>query len=370
MQKEVPFFNYSALFKSRKQEFLDTMTDVLERGAFIMQRDLKEFEQNLAEFSGCKYAFGVADGTEAILIALRASGVEPGDEVILPSHTFVATAQAVYNAGAKPVLAEVGSDHMLDADDVEKRITSKTKAILPVQLNGRTCNMEKLAAVAKKYGLLIVEDAAQALGSKFKGQCAGTIGSAGTISFYPAKTLGSFGDAGAVLTNDDKVADIVMKLRDHGRGEDGEIVMWGYNSRMDNMQAAILNLKLKTYREDLNKRREIAARYQNNLGDLAQLKLPPAPEENGDHWDIYQNYEIEADNRDDLKKYLEENGVRTIVQWGGKAVHQWEALGFDGSTLQNTTHMFKRCLLIPMHTFLTNDDVDYVCNKIRTFYNH
>lgn len=369
MERQIPFFNYPAIFKSRKEEFLSTMTDVLERGAFIMQRDLEEFENNLAEFSGCKYAYGVADGTEAILLALLASGIKAGDEVILPSHTFVATAQAVHNIGATPVLADCGTDHMLSPESVEKKITSKTTAILPVQLNGRVCNMEKLQALATKHGLKIIEDAAQALGAKFKDQCAGTFGSAGTISFYPAKTLGSFGDAGAVLTNDSDVADMVMKLRDHGRGPDGEIVMWGYNSRMDNLQAAILNMKLKYYNEDLNKRREIAARYQKNMGDMAQLLLPPGPEADANHWDIYQNYEIEADDRDGLKDYLEKNGVRTIIQWGGKAVHQWKNLGFSADGLEYTEKMFKRCLLIPMHTFLSDDDVDYISDKIRAYYN-
>lgn len=369
MERQIPFFNYPALFTSRKEELLNTMTDVLERGAFIMQRDLEEFEKNLAEFSSCKYAYGVADGTEAILIALKASGVKAGDEVILPSHTFVATAQAVYNAGAVPVLADCGSDHMLDADSVEKKITSKTTAILPVQLNGRVCDMDKMQALATKHGLKIVEDAAQALGAKFNDQCAGTFGSAGTISFYPAKTLGSFGDAGAILTNDDAVADLVMKLRDHGRGPDGEIVMWGYNSRMDNLQAAVLNLKLKYYKQEMERRREIAARYQKNMGDMAQLTLPPAPDADARHWDIYQNYEIEADDREGLKSFLENQGVRTIIQWGGKAVHQWKALGFSNEGLENTERIFGRCLLIPMHTFLTDDDVDYISDKIRAYYN-
>lgn len=366
--REVPFFNYPAVFNSRREEFLDAMIDVLNRGAFIMQKDLKEFEKNLAEFSNCKYAFGVADGTAAILIALRASGVGPGDEVILPSHTFIATAQAVHMAGATPVLADCGKDHMLDPSSVERKLTSKTRAILPVQLNGRTCDMDRLREIASAKGLLIVEDAAQALGSKFKGQCAGTFGSAGTISFYPAKTLGSFGDAGAVLTNDDRVADLVYKLRDHGRGEDGEIVMWGYNSRLDNLQAAVLNVKLKTYKADLARRREIAARYQANLGDVSELLLPPAPDADERHFDIYQNYEIEAERRDALRSHLTERGVRTIIQWGGKAVHQWAALGLDGSGLTYTDEMFKRCFLLPMHAFLSNDDVDYVSQQIRAFY--
>jgi len=333
-----------------------------------MQKDLEEFEANLAKFTSSKYAFGVADGTAAIVIALKASGVQPGDEVILPSHTFIATASSVHFVGAKPILADCGPDHMLDAKSVEKKITSKTRAILPVQLNGRTCNMAALQSLADKHGLLIVEDAAQALGSKFNGKCAGTFGKAGTISFYPAKTLGAFGDAGAVLTSDDETAKLVRALRDHGRGEDNEIVMWGYNSRLDNIQAAILNLKLKYYEEDVSRRREIASRYQSQLGELKQLQLPPAPESEKEHYDVFQNYELEADDRDGLRNYLNEAGVGTLVQWGGRAVHHMKKLGLDGSDLVYTDAMFKRCMMIPMHPYLSNDDVDFVSETIRNFY--
>jgi dTDP-4-amino-4,6-dideoxygalactose transaminase len=363
---KVPFFNYPHLFKSDEKGLLNVITDVCNRGAFIMQRDLEDFERNLAEFTGARHAFGVADGTEAIIIALKASGIGPGDECILPSHTMVATAAAVHFAGAKPVLADCGKDHMLDAKSVEKLITSKTKCIVPVQLNGRVCDMDALGALASKHGLKIVEDAAQGLGSKFKGRSAGTFGSAGTFSFYPAKLLGCFGDGGGIVTNDDKVADQIRLLRDHGRNKDGEIVTWGFNSRLDNLQAAILNHKFKTFKDEIKRRRAIASLYQTELGSLSQLQLPPPPSD-GDHYDVYQNYELEADRRDELQKHLKELGVGTLVQWSGKAVHQWKGLGFKECP-EYTEKMFKRCIMIPMNTSMTDADAKYVAESIRGFY--
>ena len=199
---------------------------------------------------------------------------------------------------------------------------------MPTQLNGRTADMDAIQAIADKHGLLIFEDAAQALGSKFKGKRAGTFGVASCISFYPAKVLGCLGDGGAVLTSDEEVYRKLLLLRDHGRAEDGDVVLWGFNSRLDNIHAAILDFQLKDYARVVERRRAIASLYQERLGYLEQLVLPPAPDSDPDHFDIYQNYEIEADRRNELKVYLAENGVETLIQWGGKAVHQFRKLGF------------------------------------------
>lgn len=239
---------------------------------------------------------------------------------------------------------------------------------MPVSLNGRTCAFDPLVDIAKEHGLKIVEDSAQALGSKYKGKFAGTFGVAGTFSFYPAKILGCFGDGGALVTNDDEVARKTKLFRDHGRDEEtGEVVQWGFNFRLDNLQAAILHLQFKTYDRTIARRREVAQMYQEGLGDLAELTLPPAPDSDPDHFDVYQNYEIEADRRDDLRTYLREKGVGTLVQWGGKAVHQWEKLGFDVS-LPATERLFERCLLLPCNLFVSDDDVRYVIDTIRAFY--
>jgi dTDP-4-amino-4,6-dideoxygalactose transaminase len=269
--------------------------------------------------------------------------------------------------GAVPVLAECGADHMLDASDAERRVTPKTRAIMPVHVNGRTCDMDAIGAVAERHQLAICEDAAQALGSRFKGRGAGTFGVFGTISFYPAKLLGCFGDGGALITNDAETATRVALLRDHGRNEDGRVVAWGYNSRLDNLQAAILNHKLKTFQKDIERRRAIATIYQAELDEVAEVTLPPGPSSDPRHFDVYQNYEIECDARDQLKTHLEQEGVRTIIQWAGTPVHQFKELGFTVD-LPVTDNLFRRCLMLPMNVTLADEDVRYISGVIRRFY--
>jgi dTDP-4-amino-4,6-dideoxygalactose transaminase len=366
-KRSIPFFPYSQLFLAREEEIISVMTDVCRRGAYILQQECRDFEANLSDFMGAKHAFGVANGTDAIIIGLRAAGIEAGDEVILPSHTYIATAAAVHMVGATPVLAECGADHMLDPEDVLRKITSKTKAIMPVQINGRTCDMVALQEIADEHGLLVCEDAAQALGSKFDGQSAGTFGVFGTISFYPAKLLGCFGDGGAIVTNDDNVAEKIGLLRDHGRNEEGVVVAWGLNSRLDNLHAAVLDLKLKSFREDIERRRKLAAMYQEGLGDVDALILPPAPDSDPRHFDVYQNYELEADRRSELREYLTQSGIGTIIQWAGTPVHQFKELGFTDQ-LPKTDEFFRRCLMLPMNMALSDEDVSYVIASVRRFY--
>jgi len=370
MSRSIPFFNYPALFAEKERELTEVVLGICRRGAYILQKDLAEFEKHLAELMGVKHAFGVANGTDAIWLGLMAVGVGPGDEVILPSHTYIATAAAVHFVGATPVLADIGPDHMLDATSVEEFITPRTKAIMPVQVNGRTCDMDALQAIADRHEVMIVEDAAQGLGSRFKDKSAGTFGNFGTISFYPAKLLGCFGDGGAVVTNDDAVAEKLVLLRDHGRNDKGRVVVWGFNSRLDNLQAAVLDFKLKTFHKDITRRRAIAECYQARLGAMRELTLPPAPNADLRHFDVYQNYELEAERRDELRAYLEEHGVRTIIQWAGTPVHQFHELGFKNVKLPNTDRFFTRCLMLPMNTSLSDDDIDYICDQICAFYGY
>lgn len=365
--RRVPFFNYPHVFKADEEAYCRIFKEIGSRGAFIMQDELVQFEKDLATFAGCRYAIGVANGTDAIFIALRAAGVGRGDEVIFCSHTMVATAAAIDVVGAIPVPVECGSDRLIDPRSISEAITPRTRAILPTQLNGRTCKMDALLEIAAKNELIIVEDAAQALGSRFKGQAAGTFGAAGTISFYPAKSLGCFGDGGAILTNDQRMYDQMMLLRDHGRNKSGEVILWGYNSRLDNLQAAILSHKLRSFPEVIARRRELAALYGEELGSLSSIGLPPLPGSGGEHFDTFQNFEIEADRRDELVAFLKANGVGTLIQWGGKAVHQFAALGLKAA-LPKTEHFFSRCLMLPLNMSLSNEDVSYVADTIKRFY--
>lgn len=366
--RSIPFFNYQEAFTRQEEDLVRIFREVLRRGAFIMQRDLEQFEGDLAGYLGVKHAIGLANCTDALLIGLRAAGVGPGDEVIFPSHTMVASPSAVFFAGAVPIPVDCGPDHLIDAESIRKAITRRTKAIMPVQLNGRTADMDAIGAVAREHGLLVIEDAAQGLGSKFKGRFAGTFGLVGTFSFYPAKILGCLGDGGALVTDDDRIAQLTRLYRDHGRNaRTGEVERWGLNSRLDNLQAAFLDFQLQDYQAMVDRRRSIARLYQELLGEVPELVLPPAPDSDPDHFDTFQNYEIEAERRDGLRAFLKDRGIGTLVQWGGKAVHQFRALGF-AQRLPNTERLFGRCLMLPMNLTLSDDDVAYVAGAVREFH--
>lgn len=367
LSRSIPFFDYPRLFTDEEDAILAIVREVGRRGAFILQQDLERFEKNLARYLGAGHALGVGNATDGLIIALRAAGIGPGDEVIFCSHTMVATAAAIHFAGAIPVPVDCGADHLIDPDSAAQAVTARTKAILPTQLNGRTADMDALGALARRHGLTIVEDAAQALGSRFKGQAAGTFGAAAAISFFPAKVLGCLGDGGAVITGDGAIHDRMLQLRDHGRRADGEVVSWGLNSRLDNLQAAILDARLQKYDAVMERRRALARLYRQRLDGLEELTLPPGPDRDPDHFDIYQNYEVEAPRRDELRTYLKTFGIGTLIQWGGKAVHQWNKLGFP-QRLSFTEKLFERLLLLPLNMSLSDDDIHQVCDAIWAFY--
>ena len=366
-KRNIPFFNYPALFAAREAEYIDVIHKVLRSGFYIMGPELEQFEADLAGYLGVRHVIGLADGTMALLCAVKASGIRPGDEVLVSDHTFVASAAAIHHCGAIPVPVDCGIDHLMSGSAARSAITSRTRGIMPVQLNGRTTNMDPIMQLVREHNLILVEDSCQALGSSFGGRFAGTFGVAGTFSFYPSKTLGCFGDGGALCTDSDEVAESVRLLRDHGRSADGDVSSFGYNARLDNLQAAILLFKLQTYDEDIARRREIAGIYDQRLCGISELLLPPGPDADERHFDIYQNYEIEAEDRDGLREHLAANGVGTILQWGGSVLHQLSALG-TRERLPNTRNMVEKFMMLPMNTSLSDEDVHYVCDKIEQFY--
>lgn len=365
--KNVPFFEYPRLWSDDREDLLSIIDNVSSAGGFILQKAVSDFESELADYAGVNYSVGVGNATDGMEIFLEAIGLNSGDEVIISSHTMLATASAIKVAGGTPVPVDIGDDNLISVSAIEAAITSNTVGIMPTQLNGRICDMDSIQVLADKHGLFIVEDAAQALGSRYKGQHAGTFGLASDISFFPAKVLGCIGDAGAVLVNDEALYHQIYQLHDHGRDTDGEVKRWGRNSRLDNIQAAILSHKLESYDTVIARRREVAAMYQHRLGDLNELQLPPAPETNGHNFDVYQNYELQADKRNDLKVHLNENEIGTLIQWGGTAIHQFTNLGFN-QECPNTDRFFERCIMLPMNVFISNDDVNYVCDKVIEFY--
>lgn len=365
----IPFFNYKLLFEEHKKALIDIFSDVGSRGAYIMQNDLADFESNIEQYTGIKHAIGVGNATDAMQLLLKAGGIGNGHEVIFCSHTMIATASAIKFTGATPIPVEASSDHLIDFNSIKNSITPRTKAIMPTQLNGRVADMDQISAIAKEYGLQIYEDSAQALGAKFKDKCAGSFGLGGCISFYPAKTLGCFGDGGMILTNDENIFDKIKLMRDHGRGKDGNVSVWGYNSRLDNMQAAILNFFFQSYDKTVERRRNIADLYHQELKDVEQIKIPAATDDDKNHFDIYQNYEIEADDRDNLKKFLADRGIGTLIQWGGKAVHEFRDLGFKQS-LPITEKIMRKSIMLPLNMSIKDKEIKYVCNQVKSFYSN
>lgn len=366
---KVPYVNYKIVYRDMGEEIIAAVRRIMETGDLILRQDVEEFEENFARFLGVKYAVGVNSCTDAMRLSLRAAGVGSGCEVITASHTFLATLDAIVDIRAWVVLVDAGADYNMDTQQIESQITPVTRAIMPVHLNGRMCNMDVVMDVAKRHNLIVIEDAAQALGATFKRQKAGTFGLAGCFSFYPAKILGTAGDGGMVVTNNKRFADSIRAMRDYGRVKGQEQVTgYGQNSRLDNLHAAILNVKLKYVPEWIHKRRGVASLYTQRLftvGDDWDIPTPPDPVD--DYYDVFQNYVIRTERRDALIKHLADNGIESLVHWR-TPLHKQKALGLGKYKLPMTEAISNEVVSLPMYPELTGEQVEYVCEKIRGFY--
>ncbi|HEY4675069.1 MAG TPA: DegT/DnrJ/EryC1/StrS family aminotransferase [Candidatus Bathyarchaeia archaeon] len=368
MVYKVPFVNYPEHYRRMWDEVIGAISEALSKGDLLLRGQLKQFENDIASFVGAKYAVGLGNGTDAIFLSLKAAGIGSGDEVITVSHTFVATITCIVHCGATPILVDVTEDMNMDMEQVEQRITPKTKAIIPVDLNGRMCDMGKLMKIADEHDLIVIEDAAQALGASFDGKKAGSFGLTGCFSLYPAKMLGAAGDGGFLTTNDAEMDEKIRLLRDHGQQRStGKILFYGFNSRLDNIQAAILNVKLKYLPEWIERRRDIAEFYQEGLLDIHEVKLPPPPTEAGSYYDVYQNYVIRVKDRDKLVAFLERNGVETIVSWRIPN-HTHPALKLGHFSLPKTEELSATVISLPMYPELSDEHVDYVVDVVHDFY--
>jgi dTDP-4-amino-4,6-dideoxygalactose transaminase len=365
---KVPFFDYKQLYLKDKKAIDKIVNNIASRGAFILQKEVDIFEKKICNYTKSKYAISVANGTDAMQIYLKAFGIKRGDEVILSSHTMIATASAIKFCGAKPVPVDINKiDGLIKPEAIEKKINKKTKAIIVTHLNGRTCEMDKIIKLSKKYKLKIFEDAAQALGSRYKNKFAGTFGAASSISFYPAKILGCLGDGGIILTNNKIMAQKMRIMRDHGRHQNGKIKYWGYNSRLDNIQAGVLNYFFSNFKNIIKKRRKIARIYNKSLKEINQIQTPILEKNSNINFDTFQNYEIQAENRNLLKKFLLKRGIGTLIPWNGVAINRLKNLGINYD-LKNSDIMFKKLLMLPMNNFLDISQIDYVVSCIKEFY--
>lgn len=362
----VPFVNAREHYRRYKQPFERAIIETLANGDLIMRQQLRDFEESLARFVGVRHAVGVNSGYHALHLSLLAAGVKAGDEVITVAHTFVATISAIVHVGATPILIDVADDYNMTPELFERAITPRTKAVIPVHLNGRLCDMTSINEIAGRHNIHVIEDAAQSLGATVDGCVAGSFGLTGCFSFYPFKILGCFGDGGAVTTNDDEIARKVRLLRYNGEDrETGEYHYHGYTALLDNVQAAVLDQKLRHLPEWIAHRRRAADLYRAGLEEMGDLRLPHYGDAR--FVDAYQNYVIRTSQRDDLRQHLKENGVETLVHWF-KPVWQHAALGLGNPHLSNTESICREVLSLPMSAELTDEQIDYTIGAIRSFY--
>lgn len=365
MNWTVPYLNIPKQYIDIKESLDNEFHRIMSSGSFILRDDVTKFEKNLSNYLNIKHIIGVNSGTDALYLSMGAIGFDDGDEVITVAHTFVATIASIIYAGAKPVLVDIGDDYNMDSNSIESAINDRTKAILPVHLNGRVCNMTEITRIAKKYGLLIIEDSAQALGAKYNNLHAGSFGIAGTWSCHPMKTLGCAGDGGFIGTNDDNLAEKLRYLRDHGQKTKTDLESFGYNSRLDNLQAAILNIKFKQLNNWILKRREIASVYTSELDGLP-IKLPPFSE-NDDYYDSYNSYVIMVEERDKLYNYLREKGIEVFIHIS-KPLYHHKKLELSTGILERNEKICKRILSLPIYPELDEKQLNYVINHIKNFF--
>lgn len=354
------------------EEMKQRVIEVLNSGRFIKGQQVKNFETEFANYCNVKHGIAVSSGTAAIYLALRALGIKQGDEVILPSHTFIATAEPILMVGAKPVFVDIGEDYNLNLRWVAEKLTPKTKAIICVHLYGQMCNMDELCELISKenrvfnHKVYLIEDAAQAHGAEFNGKIAGSFGDAACFSFFPSKNLTVAGDGGMVVTNDNNLDTKLRALRDHGRDYntmEGKFssTMLGFNFRMSEISAVIGSEQLKHLDGWNGKRRKIANLYDKLLVD-SSVETPIVCE-NRKH--VYHQYVIRSEQRDELKDYLHKNGIETGIHYQ-IPVHMQSV--FDGETmLPRTERVCGEILSLPMYPLLSEEDVEFICSKIKEF---
>ncbi|HLZ92186.1 MAG TPA: DegT/DnrJ/EryC1/StrS family aminotransferase [Candidatus Acidoferrum sp.] len=363
---QVPFIDPREHYRRIKGEVDFAITDTLAKGDLVLRQQLRDFELHLAEFVGVKYAVGVNSCYHALHFALLAADVGPGDEVITVGHTFVATVSAIVHTGAKPVLVDVREDYNMAPAKFEAAITSNTKAVIPVHLNGRLCDMEQLMAIADSRGIAVIEDAAQALGATLGGKRAGSFGLAGCFSFYPFKSLGGLGDGGALTTNDPEIARFATLVRFNGEDrQTGEFHYHGYTALLDNVQAAVLDVKLRHLPMWIEHRRNIANLYRQGLEDIEGLRLPHFS--GARYFDSYQNYVIRTKYRDELREHLKAKGVETLVHWR-KPMWEHTDLALDNPGLTETESICREVISLPMSAETTAEHVEIATGCIRDFY--
>jgi dTDP-4-amino-4,6-dideoxygalactose transaminase len=364
MKNKVELIDLRLRYKSERKELLKIFDRTLASGNLVLTKELDNFENEICKYTGAKYCLGLNSGTDALMMALMACGIKKGDEVITSSISFIATAGAIIHVGAKPIFVDVKNDLNIDPEKIEKKITKKTKAIIPVHWTGRICDMDKIQKIAKKYKLNIIEDAAQAMGSYYKGKHAGSFSNVAAYSGHPLKNLNGIGDGGFLTTNDKKIYNLIKKYRNHGLVGRDNVEIFGINSRLDVINAEILKFRLKKLKSIIKKRSRNISLYKKYIKTKKISFIPDKKYEINSH----VMFITLCEKRDQLKNYLDKKKIQTLIYYS-KPLHKHKASkNLNSLNLKNSEYLCNKVLALPHHQYLKEKEIKYICNNINKFY--
>ena len=366
----IPYVNLTKQAKSQKKEIINLLNRIIKKGQFVGGYEIDKFEKNICKLINVKHCVALNSGTDALTLGLHLMGIKKGDEVITTPNSFIASAAAIVHLGAVPIFVDICNDGNIDPKDVINKISKKTKAIMPVHLSGRPCKMDRIISISKKYKIPIIEDAAQAIGTKFKNKFVGTFGKVGCFSAHPLKNLNAMGDSGYLVTDDKIIANKIKLLRNHGIKNRNDITDFGYVSRMDNFQAGILNLRLKKLKSIIAKRRSNAKLYFQNLKKIKEIKLPY---EEKNQFNSFHTFIILANKRDKLKNYLEKKKISTAIHYP-KLIFDQKAYTnkfkkINSNHYPMSKYYVSNILTLPINEFVTKNEIKKISNEIINFYN-
>lgn len=365
---KIPFLDFNSMHSTIREEMMMTFKNVYDSNWFVQGEKLKKFENEYASFNQTKFSLGVSNGLDALFLSLKSLNIEAGDEVIVPSNTYIATLLAVSYLGAIPVFVEPRkTTYNINPELIEEAITPKTKAIMPVHLYGQACEMDKIMEIAKKHNLLVVEDNAQAHGCKFKGQPTGSFGNANGTSFYPGKNLGALGDAGAITTNDESLSHKIKALRNYGSSKKYYNEFIGHNMRLDELQAAFLSVKLKHIEKWTSQRQQIAKWYNQALINIDEI-ITPHIIKNAEH--VYHLYVIRTHKRDALQEHLKKMNIETLIHYPVPPHLQkaYTHLGYQKGDFPVSEYLADTCLSLPIWPGMEIEQVEFIAQSIRSFF--
>ena len=361
---KVDFAKLQHQYQLYKFEIDEAIQSVLNKSNYIMGEEVQQLEESLQSFTGAKYAITCSSGTDALLLAMMSLDIQPGDEVITTPFTFIATAEIIALLGAKPVFVDIEeTTYNIDISKIKQAITTKTKALLPVSLYGQPADLDEIQAIAKKYELQVIIDGAQSFGSLYKNRTDSSLGDISCTSFFPAKPLGCYGDGGAVFTNNSELAEKIRSLRVHGQIKRYHHKYIGLGARLDTLQAAVLNVKLHHYEEELKNRQTVAEKYNNELSHLSSIITPKLK---NNRTSVWAQYSIRVNKRDAVQNKLKENGIPTAIHYP-KPLHLQECfnyLGYKTNDFPIAEKVSQEIVSLPMNAFLSDNEIEFVCNKL------